>query len=172
MSTQELGHGMESATSSALAGIFDEVLVVTDGSDASDAAVETALHLGAAHDATVHALYVVDTVEHWDMVVERREAEGEDAVEAAAERGAELGVDVEKRLRYGHGHEQVLDYADAYDVDLIVLGSARRTGVERLMRPETLPTRVQRRADAPVLAVGPEDVDAGEIETVETRDRH
>jgi len=140
--------------------LFERVLVVTNDTDASDAAVETAVQLAGAHGAALHALYVVDTVEGWDMVVERREAEGEDAVEAAAERGAALGVEVEKRFRYGHPHEEVLDYADAHDVDLIVLGTERRTGVDRLVHPETLPTRVRRGASVPVLAVGPEDVDA------------
>jgi len=145
------------ATASSL---FDRVLVVTDGGDAGDAAAETAVRLAARHDASVDALYVVDTATHWDVVVEREEAAGEDAVEAAASRGADFGVDVRKRFRYGHAHREVLDYADAHGVDLVVVASSKPTGLDRLVHPDTLAPRVQREADVPVMVVGPDDADA------------
>lgn len=139
------------------AGLFERVLVVADGTETGEAAVEAGIDLASAHGATVDALYVVDTTEAWDMVVERHEREGEAAVEAAEARGRERGVDVEKRFRYGTAHEEVLDFADAHDVDLIVLGSARRTGLDRFIHPEPLPTRVQRNGSVPVLVVGVDD---------------
>ncbi|GAA0523246.1 Nucleotide-binding universal stress protein, UspA family [Halorubrum aquaticum] len=139
------------------AGLFERVLVVTDGTETGESAVEAGIDLASAHGATVDALYVVDTTEHWDVVVERREREGEAAVEAAEARGRDRGVDVEKWFRYGTAHEEVLDFADAHGVDLVVLGSARRTGLDRLVRPEPLPTRVQRGGSVPVLVVGVDD---------------
>ncbi|WP_245626075.1 universal stress protein [Haloparvum sedimenti] len=144
--------------SAAVESLFDRVLVVVDEGAAGRAAAETAVRLAAAHGAAVDALYVVDMVHGWDMEVERREAAGEAAVEEAADRGAAAGVDVEPRFRYGHAHEEVLDFAAAHDSDLIVLGSARRTGVDRLIHPETLPSRVQRGADVPVMTVGSDEV--------------
>ena len=145
------------AETPAAEGLFDRVLVVVDEGAAGRAAAETAVRLAAAHGAAVDALYVVDMVHGWDVEVERREAAGEAAVEEAADRGAAAGVDVEPRVRYGHAHEEVLDFAAAHDSDLIVVGSARRTGVERLIHPETLPSRVQRGADVPVMTVGPDE---------------
>lgn len=146
----------ESAASNGdrVGSVFDRVLVVTGDDEAGRAAVDTGLDVAAAHGATVDALYVVDTAEGWDVVVERRERTGEALVEDAAARGAAVGVDVAERFRYGTPHEEVLDFADAHDVDLIVVGSARRTGLDRLVHPETVPTRVQRGASAPVLIVG------------------
>lgn len=138
-------------------GLFERVLVPTDGSAAAERATETALELAHVHGATVEALYVVDTAEHWDMVVERREREGEAAVEAVEERGAELGVTVEKRFRYGDPSEEILDYADAAGVDLVVLGTERRTGVDRLVHPSRVVKRVAREAAPPVLVVGDEE---------------
>lgn len=146
-----------SAGSARGASVFNRVLVVTGDDEAGRAAVDAGLDVAAAHGATVDALYVVDTTEHWDVVVERRERTGEALVEDAAARGEAVGVDVEKRFRYGTPHEEVLDFADAHDADLIVVGSARRTGLARLVRPETLPVRVQRGASAPVLVVGADD---------------
>lgn len=137
--------------------LFDRVLVVTDGGDAGDSAAETAVQLAARHDASVDALYVVDTATHWDVVVEREEDAGEDAVEAVADRGAAFGVDVRKRFRYGHSHQEVLDYADVHDADLIVVSSTKPTGLGRLVHPDTLAPRVQREADVPVMVVGPND---------------
>ncbi|PAU83203.1 universal stress protein UspA [Halorubrum salipaludis] len=145
------------ADASPAAGRFERVLVVTRDDDAGRAAVETGIDLAAAHGAAVDALYVVDVAEEWDVVVERRERTGERLVEDAAERGADAGVDVEKWFRYGTAHEEVLDFAAAHGADLIVVGSARRTGLDRFVHPERLPTRVQRGASAPVLVVGPDD---------------
>ena len=142
---------------SSVSGLFERVLVVTRDDEAGRAAVETALDVAAAHGATVDALYVVDTTEHWDMVVERRERTGEALVEDVESRGDARGVDVEKWFRYGTAHDEVLDFAAAHDADLIVVGSARRTGLDRLVHPDTLPVRVQRGADAPVMIVGADD---------------
>mgnify|MGYP005862042223 CR=1 FL=1 len=150
------GSPAPSASSSA-DGLFERVLVVTRDDEAGRAAAETALSIAAAHGATVDALYVVDTTEHWDMAVERHERTGEDLVEGVEARGDAIGVDVEKWFRYGTAHDEVLDFAAAHDADLIVVGSARRTGLDRLVRPDTLPVRVQRGADAPVITVGESD---------------
>ena len=144
----------DSVEKRALDGLFERVLVVTDGQATGRAAVDAGVDLAAAHGATVDALDVVDTTEHWDVVVERRERTGEAAVEEAAARGERAGVDVEKWFRYGTAHEEALDFAAVHGVDLIVVGSARRTGLDRLVNPETLPVRLQRGADVPVLVVG------------------
>lgn len=151
---------IDSAASSAAdaAGLFERVVVVTDETAAGRAATETGLGLAQAHGADVDALYVVDTTREWDILVERQEDAGEAAVDEAAARGAELGVDVEKWFRYGNDHEEVIDFAKAHDADLIVVGSAKPTGMERVLNPDTLPARVQRRADVPVLIVGPDEV--------------
>ena len=143
--------------SDAAGGVFDRVLVVTGDGPAGRAAASAGVDLAAAHGAAVDALYVVDTATDWDVVVERRERTGEELVESVEAAGERAGVDVAKWFRYGTAHEEVLDFAAAHGVDLIVVGSARRTGLDRIVRPERLPNRVQRGADAPVLVVGPDD---------------
>jgi nucleotide-binding universal stress UspA family protein len=140
-----------------MSGLFDRVVVVVRDDDAGRAAAGTALDVAAAHGGVVDALYVVDTTEHWDMAVERRERTGETLVEDVEARGAAAGVEVDKWFRYGTAHDEVLDFAAGHDADLIVVGSARRTGLDRLVHPETLPVRVQRGADVPVMVVGPDD---------------
>ncbi|ELZ42981.1 UspA domain-containing protein [Halorubrum californiense DSM 19288] len=138
-------------------GRFERVLAVTTGGAGDDAAVSTAVDLAAAHGAAVDALYVVDTTEHWDLLVERRERDGERIVEAAEAAGAAAGVPVEKWFRYGTPHREAIDFAAAHDADLVVVGSAGRTGLDRLIHPEPVPTRVRRGVDVPVVIVGPDD---------------
>ena len=41
--------------------MYDQVLVPTDGSTASEEAIERAIDLAKQYDATLHALYVVDS---------------------------------------------------------------------------------------------------------------
>jgi len=141
----------------AATGRFERVLVVATDDPAGRAAVSTAVDLAATHGAVVDALYVVDTAEAWDVVVERRERTGEELVEAAEDAGAAVGVDVEKWFRYGTTHREAVDFAAAHDADLVVVGSARRTGLDRLLHPDPLSTRVRRGVDAPVVVVGPDD---------------
>ena len=145
------------AAAAAAPGRFERVLVVATDDPAGRAAASTAVDLAAAHGATVDALYVVDTTEGWDVVVERRERTGEALVESVEAAGAAAGVDVEKWFRYGTPRREAVDFAAAHDADLVVVGSARRTGLDRLLHPDPVPARVRRGADAPVMVVGPED---------------
>lgn len=138
--------------------MFERILIPTDGTPNSECAVENGLGLAAKHDAEVYALYVVETsssMGHYDLAVERREAEGEEAVEAVERRGAEYGVPVTKAFRYGDPREEILDYADDHDVDLIMMGTRGRSGFGRLVSAGSVAERVVRKADVPVMVAGP-----------------
>ncbi|NHN58752.1 MULTISPECIES: universal stress protein [Halorussus] len=139
--------------------MFDRILVPTDGTPASECAVTNGVELAAKHDAEVHALYVVETdseMGHVDFNVERMESEGEAAVEAVERRASERGVPVVKALRYGDPTEEILDYVADHDVDLVMMGTAGRTGFERLVRAGSVAERVVRTATVPVMVAGRE----------------
>lgn len=138
---------------------YDRILTPTDGSDPSTLGVDRAIDLGRRFGATVHALYVVDQTARpgdWDIVVERQEAAGEAALDDAGERGAAAGIDVEKHLRRGNPAEEILAFADEADVDLIVMGTAGRSGIDRLLHTGSTTERVLRGASVPVFAVPPD----------------
>jgi nucleotide-binding universal stress UspA family protein len=137
--------------------MFDRILIPTDGTPSSDCAVENGLELAAKHDASVHALYVVETdssMGHYDPFVERRESDGEEAVEAIEARAAEYGVPVTKVFRYGKPHEEILDYAADHEIDLIMMGTHGRSGFDRLVSAGSVAERVVRKADVPVMVAG------------------
>jgi nucleotide-binding universal stress UspA family protein len=135
-------------------GGVETVVVATDGTGASPAAVARGVAFAQVHDAVVHALYVVDTgnsMGHFDPVVERAEAAGERAVEAAAERAERAGVTVEKAFRYGRPHEEIVEYAVAHDADMVVVGKRDSAGLRRFVGGPDTAQRVVRDAPVPVL---------------------
>ncbi len=137
--------------------MYRTILVPTDGSEGVTAAVEQAVGLAEQFDATVHALYVVDrtypAASGWDMVVEEQEAAGEAALDAIAAAGADAGVTVERHLRRGVPHEEILDAAGDYDADLVVMGTHGRTGLDRVLHTGSTTERVVRLSEMPVLTV-------------------
>lgn len=136
-------------------GVFEHILVAVD-EEMDERVGEVALALAARHGARVDALSVVRmnaSVDHWDMVVERREESAEEALDALGDAADRLGVSLTKQLRYGTPADEVAAYADHHDVDLIVAGEPNRTGLRRFFSPKSVTDRVRRSASAPVLTV-------------------
>lgn len=137
--------------------MYDRILIPTDGSDGSGAAVDSGVDLARHYDAAVYLLYVVDddvyghyagvdAIENAESALQER---GERVLSAAADEADE--VDVTTDLVRGHPHEAILAYADEADVDLVVMGTERHTGeyrrllgsvTERVVRLSELPVHV------------------------------
>lgn len=137
--------------------MFTHILIPTNDPSGSTCAVDIGLEIATQHEAAVHALYVVETVSsmgQFDLVVERREKEGEAAVEAVEHQARNAGVSVQKVFRYGAPSDVILGYAAAHDIDVIVMGTHGRSGLRRLLNAGDVAERVVREADVPVLVVG------------------
>jgi nucleotide-binding universal stress UspA family protein len=140
--------------------MYDRVLVPTDGSDPAAAATEHALTIAERFDATVHALYVVDVdgIAHeapglgLDALRDALREEGEAATAAVAERAADRGVDVTEAVIDGLAEDAIVDYAEGNGIDLIVMGTHGRHGVERYV-VGSVTERVVRATDVPTLVV-------------------
>jgi len=138
--------------------MYSQILVPTDGSPASDAAIEHALDLAAQYDARVHALYVVDGSTYSsleagaELVVEALEEEGTEATDRVADAATEAGVDCETTVTTGTAYQSIRDYVDSNDIDMIVMGTHGRKGLDRYLLG-SVTERVVRTADVPVLTV-------------------
>lgn len=146
--------------------MFDDLLFPTDGSDGAESALEHALDLAAAHGATVHVLNVVDTAydrfTHMDGEFrELLEEEGERVVDDAATRAGDRGVAVETAIAEGEPYEEIVEYANANGVDLVVMPTHGRSVLGRFLLG-SVTERVVRRADVPVLTLRPDE--AGRID--------
>jgi len=110
--------------------------------------LEHALDLATDHNATVHVL----TVQAED---DTDEDAGTELVELAADRVRERGHTPRTAIRSGRPYRQILEYADTEDIDLIVMPTHGRTGLERLLLG-SVTARVIRLADVPVLTACPD----------------
>ncbi|MGM0605788.1 MAG: universal stress protein [Halobacteriota archaeon] len=142
---------------------YDRILVATDGSPGSRPVLEHGVMLAGLADASIHALYVVDqrfpSAAENDIVVERMEEQATEALDAVETAAEPHGIDVTKRLRRGIPHEEIVAYADQYDIDVIVLGTHGRSQIGRFIHAGSVTERVVRTAEVPVFVtrIRPED---------------
>lgn len=138
--------------------MYDTILIPHDGSEVSTAALDHGLAIADTHDATVHLLYVVNvgteiaaTGRAVGEVMNTLTEEGHELLSAAATRAEEAGVAYEQELLEGNPYEAIGAYATDQAIDLTVMGTTGRSGVERLLGSTT--DQVLRRTDTPVLIV-------------------
>ncbi|WP_049925283.1 universal stress protein [Halopiger goleimassiliensis] len=147
--------------------MYDTILVPTDGSHVAENAVDHAVELASTYDAEVHALYVVD-LDAMDVAVGTEqidrfkqgdlsdlpelEQRARNATGYVADRAADAGLEVIEAVVAGNPHKRIATYADDHDVDLIVMGSAGRGGVRRMLLG-SVAERTLRATDRPVLVV-------------------
>jgi len=138
--------------------MYSQILVPTDGSPASDAAIEHAIDLARRYDASLHTLYVVDGAAYStidagaEVVVEALESEGESATSRVAEAAEDAGVECVSTVTTGTAYRSIIDYVDENAVDMVVMGTHGRKGLDRYLLG-SVTERVVRTSDIPVLTV-------------------
>ena len=147
--------------------MFETILVPTDGSKVAQKAVDHAVDLATKYDATLHALYVVDTdavdiglgTEQVERIKAGKFGEMEELQERArkatnrvVEAAEQAGIDHTEEIRAGQPHKVIADYAEDNDIDLVVMGSAGRSGVKRALLG-SVTERTLRSTHVPVLVV-------------------
>jgi nucleotide-binding universal stress UspA family protein len=140
--------------------MYDEILLPTDGSESSRLAVAHAADLAVRHDATVHLLSVADSRNRfespssgvapdvWD------ETQREEAQIAVGEATAELPneVETETHIESGVPRTEILAAIDRLPVDLVVMGTHGRTGLDHYLIG-SVAERIVRNSPVPVLTV-------------------
>lgn len=140
--------------------MFEEILFPTDGSEGAETVRDHVLDVAAAHGATVHVLYVADSNVHSTTrvrgeVVEALEAPGEDIVAEVAAAAADRGVDAVTEVLQGGVAQTILDYAAEFGIDVVVMPTRGRTGLDRLLLG-SVTERVLRSSPVPVLTINPD----------------
>jgi len=138
--------------------MYDRMLFPTDGGETTGKALEHAIDIAVTYDATLHILYVIDkAVFAGDIetgpILEQFETIGEAVLDEVSQDARTGGVEsvVTHRAR-GSPHEQILEYAAEQDIDLVVMGTHGRTGLNRYLIG-SVAEKVVRLADMPVLTV-------------------
>jgi nucleotide-binding universal stress UspA family protein len=141
--------------------VYDNILLPTDGSDGTAAAAAHVSSLADAYDATVHVLSVADernrfespsagiAADAWEeSELERAEAAVDGTAGALPE-----DVTVERAVVEGIPHEAIVDYVEDEGVDVVVMGTHGRTGIEHYL-VGSVAEKVVRTSPVPVLTVG------------------
>ncbi len=141
--------------------IIKNILVPTDFSDFSAAAVEHARTFSVMYHAPIHLLHIAQEEK---VNGTQRDGGGKNGHTEAgpAEKEMERFVqkwlrdirDVHAVIRVGHPYREIVRYATEEEIDLIVIATHGRTGLPHLVMG-SVAERVVRYAPGPVLAVKP-----------------
>ncbi|MFC4437334.1 MULTISPECIES: universal stress protein [Natrialbaceae] len=132
--------------------MYQDVLVPTDGSDGTRRAIAHALTIADRFDATVHALSIVPQGPLGTVEEEETTAAARRAVERVECEAGRNGTAVTTAIEYGIPHEEILAYVEDNGIDMVVMGTQGRTGLDRVL-VGSVAERVVRLADVPVVTV-------------------
>jgi nucleotide-binding universal stress UspA family protein len=140
-------------------------VIATDGSENSQRAISCGVEIAKLSGATVHALYVVDTPsmisETWtagkEMVHELIIREGKKVLSKVKKIIEDSGVEVKEVLLEGYPSEEIINFAENNNMDLIVMGTLGKTGLERFL-VGSVAENVVRNSKVPVMVIRNENL--------------
>jgi nucleotide-binding universal stress UspA family protein len=145
-------------------GLFERIVVGTDGSDTAAEAVRQATELARATEAKLEVVSAFDPVPADRLREEQAELPGDIAhavgptedvnvvLEAAAGAAKQAGVEVQTHAREGDPADAILDVAEETNADLIVVGNKGMTGAARFLLG-SVPNKVSHHAPCGVYIV-------------------
>jgi universal stress protein F len=110
--------------------MFQRILVPVDLTGKSLAAVDLAYDFATQFSAEVILLHVIETIEHVQFdelkpFYQRLENSARNGLQEFSERFVVNKMKVDQALVYGHRSREIIDYAVANRVDLIIMASHR-----------------------------------------------
>lgn len=135
-------------------------MIATDGSVCSRLAANKGIELARLSGGTVYAVYVVSTDYFssmavdldWERMSEELKREGCKALDYVKGIGELENVNVKSILLEGHPASELIRYAEEEKMDIIVMGTLGRTGIDRLLLG-SVAVNVVRHSKVPVMVV-------------------
>ncbi|MFW5949976.1 MAG: universal stress protein [archaeon] len=119
--------------------MYEHVLVPVDGSDGGSRAVDFAVNIAKQYDSELYAIFVVDRRQYGEpalssveLMIDDLVDYGQDLLKEIRERAETEKISYESRCSHGIPEEEILDYAEDIDADLIVMGYQGQTHVKRI----------------------------------------
>lgn len=135
---------------------WNTILVATDGSKFSDAAVDEAINYAKSYGGSLNILSVVYTNDEFlanaPDVVEKMVEKAKTGLEGAREKALKEGVAAEVFVREGEPYQVIVDLAKELNADTIVMGSHRKSGLKRIFMG-SVTSMVIGHAPCPVMVV-------------------
>lgn len=138
---------------------YTKMMIATDGSRHVRKAIDAGIQLAKLAGAKLYAVYVIVPSGYtprdfgWEESLrEFLESEAKKAVTFVEDAGRAAGVEVEPVILEGHPADKVLEFAEQEGMDLIVMGTLGRTGLDRFLLG-SVAEKVIRHSKIPVMVV-------------------
>ncbi|EMA35128.1 universal stress protein [Halobiforma nitratireducens] len=136
--------------------MYQDLLLATDGSEGARRATEHAIELTRQLEATLHVMSVAEegphSTEQRDELRADAEGEAREAVEEAARRAEDAGLETTTRVRHGVPQEEVVDVAKTNPIDAVVVGTVGRSGLDKILLG-SVAEEIVRNSPVPVVTV-------------------
>ena len=123
--------------------IFRKIMVATDGSELVRKAVDSAIETANLCKAKLYAVYVFSLEGYsitpsrdteWEKVMkEQLIIEGNEATTYVENTGRAANIEVESVILEGSPVDEIVDFADKNDIDLIVMGTQGKNVIQRFL---------------------------------------
>ncbi|HML04791.1 MAG TPA: universal stress protein [Methanobacterium sp.] len=147
--------------------MYNKILLPTDGSKSAEMAAEHAFLLGSRSGAEIMVLNVIETPRFTglrstdkDELMKNLKEEGEKSfdriknmlIKRESEGKCEKGVNLNYEFKEGDPADTILKITNEEDIDLIVMGTSGKTGLNRFLLG-SVAENTMRSAKVPVLVV-------------------
>ena len=148
---------------------YKKIMIATDGSDCSNLAIDKGIELARLSGGTVYAVYVmstaysldmdginyssVDTNPCWGSIRKALKNQGQQAVDYIKGLGEAKGMNVKSVLLEGNPSEELIRYADTEKMDIVIMGTLGKTGLDRILLG-SVAGKLVRHSKVPVMVVG------------------
>jgi len=152
--------------------IFQNIMIATDGSEAAKKAVDAAIKLAKMNKAKLYAVHVIAPGELSVNLRDPRDLEWKDSMKVylakqggevtayVEDSGKKVNVEVESTILEGNPANEIVDFAEKNDIDLIVMGTQGKTGILRFLIG-SVAENVVRYSKKTVLVVRGETIEKG-----------
>lgn len=130
--------------------LYKKLMIATDGSENANKAAISAIEIAKITGAKLYAVSVIPKVPHlsyFGVPIEPPKSVSKDeeyfykdlrddtikSLENVKEMASKEAVEVETMLLEGHPGSEIIDFAKNNDIDLILMGTLGRTGLDRLI---------------------------------------
>jgi nucleotide-binding universal stress UspA family protein len=123
--------------------IFRKIMIATDGSELVRKAVDSAIETAKVCKAKLYAVYVIEMGGYsitpsrdteWEKAMkEQLIIEGKEATTYVENTGRAANIEVESVILEGSPVDEIIDFAEKNDIDLIVMGTQGQNVIQRFL---------------------------------------
>jgi nucleotide-binding universal stress UspA family protein len=145
--------------------MFQKILVPIDFSQYGDEILAYALEMARKFNASIDLIHVIPNMDYFtpyesfmaaeNIVAVQKGVEGEVEKDLDEIAGKLPGINVKKVIRTGVAFVEIIDYIKSDGIDLIVMGTRGRGGLEHIIIG-SVAEKVLRKSPCPVLTIRPQ----------------